>query len=70
MNKIVIVSLFLGLFLVTSVSAYYCINPQEDSPALQDFKMKINRLLLEEDIRNGLTESQIRIKTKLFNLCR
>lgn len=58
-----------GIFIFKSVSAYYCVDPIKDNPSVQDFKMKVNQLAIEQDIKQGLTEEQIITKIKFFNPC-
>ncbi len=65
----VFVLLVLGLLLVSSVSAYYCIRP-EDNDAVKQFKSNMNILALKNDIAtHRLTEEAFNIKIKLFNPC-
>jgi hypothetical protein len=40
MNKYIVIGI-LGLFLVGSVSAYFCIDTQIDNDAVKDFKTKL-----------------------------
>ena len=69
MNKLLIIGV-LGLMLISCVSAYICIHPQEDNPAVQDFKSYINYLSLKQDIEdNHLTEEGLRLKLKYFGPC-
>lgn len=71
MNKMFVVVLVLGLLLISCVSAYICINPQEDNQEVKDFKSKINYLALKQDIyKNNLTEEGFVIKLKYFNPCK
>ena len=59
----------LGLLLVSCVSGYICINPQEDNIAVQEFKAKMNYLALEQDIENGITQDAFQLKIKYFGPC-
>jgi len=59
------VFLILGLLLVSSVSAYYFIQ-EEDKEQVKMFKIKINNLALEEEIKNGVTKEAFQIKYKYF----
>lgn len=71
MVKLVFVALVLGLFLVGGVSAYYCIDTENDNDGVVDFKNKINIIALEEDIKtHDLTEKQFYTKLKYFGPCR
>ena len=69
MNKILIVSLILGLFVIGSVNAYICIDRQNDNISVQEFKYKMNLISLKTDLDNGLTQDAIRLKLKYFNPC-
>ena len=68
MNKFLII-LMLGLLLVGSVSAYYCIQ-EEDNDAVKEFKSKVNILALEQDIENhNITPEAFKLKLKYFGGC-
>jgi hypothetical protein len=64
-----LIFLVLGLVLVSSVSAYYCIY-QEDNQEVKEFKNSLNILSIEKDLTEGLTKEQIKLKLKYFNPCR
>jgi len=68
MNKYLLLGL-IGFFLIGFVSSYICVNPQEDNEAVQEFKMDINKLAIQEDIKSGLTPEGLRIKLKYFGPC-
>ena len=68
MNKLIIFGA-IALLLVGFVSSYICIYPATDNYAVQDFKIKINQLAIQEDIDYGLTEGGLRIKLKYFSPC-
>ena len=60
----------IGLFLVGSVSSYYCINVQEDNEGVIDFKNKVNIIAMKEDIiTHGLTYEAFNLKLKYFGPC-
>jgi hypothetical protein len=67
MNKLLILGI-LGILLIGFVSSYVCVY-QHDSPEVQNFKMRINNIALEQDFENGLTEEGLRIKLKYFSPC-
>ena len=68
MNKLVVFGV-LGLFLVSFVSSYYCIQ-EEDNESVKQFKNNINVLALKQDIKDhDLTEEQFRLKIKYFGPC-
>lgn len=69
MNYYILGIVVVGLLLVGSVSAYVCIY-QEDNDAVKEFKNKLNILSIKEDIKQGMTQEAILIKTKLFNPCK
>lgn len=69
MYKLLVIGV-LGLFLVGIGSSYICIYPETDNQQVQDFKMKINQLAVQEDIDNGITEEGFNIKLKYFSPCR
>jgi len=69
MNKLVILAV-MGLFLIGFVSSYICISPATDNQEVQEFKMNINQLAIQQDIDEGLTEEGLRIKLKYFSPCR
>jgi len=68
MNKLIVVAL-VGLLLMGSVSAYYCIY-EEDNNAVKEFKYRINVIALENDLSNGLTPEAIYLKLKYFSPCK
>ena len=68
MNKIFII-VVIGLLLVGSVSAYFCIK-QEDNDAVKNFKSNMNLLALKKDINNGITPDGLQLKLKYFNPCK
>ena len=64
------VFLLLGLFMVSCVSAYYCIE-EEDNYEVKQFKSNINILSLKQDIQeNHMTKDAIILKLKYFVDCR
>jgi hypothetical protein len=65
-----VLSLLLLITSVAVVSSYYCIYPEEDNPSVQEFKMKLNSLALEEDFKQGLNSKAVMLKLKYFNPCR
>lgn len=68
MNK-VLVLVVLGLFLVSCVSAYYCIE-EKDNSAVKQFKSNMNILAFKQDIKDhNLTEEAFRLKLKYFPNC-
>ncbi len=69
MVKMLVVVLVLGLLLVGSVSAYYCID-NEDNIEVKKFKTNMNILAINNDIqRNNLTEDAFNLKLKYFYKC-
>lgn len=69
MNKLFII-FFICLLLVGSVSAYYCIE-QEDNNEVKEFKSKVNMLALEQDIEShSITQEAFKMKIKYFNRCK
>lgn len=69
MNKIIVLGI-IGLFLISFVSGYICID-KEDNKAVQEFKTRLNYQALLDDIEdNDLTEEGLRIKLKYFGPCR
>ena len=69
MNKLFIIGL-LGVLLIGSVSAYYCID-EKDNEAVKEFKYNINIKALAQDIEShDLTEEQFLTKMKYFSPCR
>lgn len=59
----------LCLLLVGSVSAYYCIQ-EEDNDAVKQFKSDINTLALKDDIKeHSITQEAFKLKIKYFNKC-
>ncbi len=69
MNKMFIVGV-LGLLLVGFASSYICIYPDSDNVSVQEFKININRIAIQEDINKGITEEGLKLKLKYFNPCR
>lgn len=69
MNNFVVLGV-LACFLIGFTSAYICIDPMTDNEEVQEFKMNMNRLALQEDFNNGLTEEGLRLKLKYFSPCR
>ena len=69
MNKLIIVGV-LGLLLVGFASSYICIYPDSDNVSVQEFKININRIAIQEDINKGITEEGLKLKLKYFNPCR
>jgi len=69
MNKTFMIGM-IGLLLVGLSSAYICINPQEDNINIQEFKMNLNNIALEEEINNGITPEALELKLKYFGPCR
>lgn len=63
--KLLFTLLLIGLLIAGTVTAYYHIN-EDDNPAVKEFKSNTNRLALQNDIDNGLTEEGLRIKLKYF----
>lgn len=68
-TKIIFVSLILGLLLVSSVSAYYCIDKESPNTELMEFRAKMNKLFIENELRQGYTMESILIKNELFGGC-
>ena len=68
MNKI-LVFIVLGLFMVSCVTAYYCID-DSDNIEVQEFKAKVNTLAVKSDLANGVTPEAIKLKLKYFSGCR
>jgi len=69
MNKLIVFGV-LGLFLVSFVSSYYCIQ-EEDNEQVKQFKNKVNILALNQDIKDhNLTEKAFKLKIKYFGPCR
>ena len=59
----------MSILLVSSVSAYYCVE-QEDVVGVKVFKTNMNRKALQYDVEeNGLTEEAFNIKLKYFHPC-
>ena len=59
----------LCLLLVGSVSAYYCIE-EEDNNAVKQFKSNINTLALKQDIEShSINIEAFKLKIKYFNKC-
>lgn len=70
MNKLFVIGM-LGLLLVGSVSAYYCIDSTNDNDEVVKFKNTINFLALKNDIKtHNLTEESFNLKLKYFHPCR
>ncbi len=63
-----LIFLVIGLFLVGSVFAYYCIY-EEDNEGVKNFKYNINVISLKNDLDNGLTPEAIKLKLKYFSPC-
>ena len=59
----------MGLFLVSCVSAYMCVNTATDTKPVQEFKMKINNLAIQEEIKKGVTSEVFDMKMKYFGPC-
>ena len=68
-SKFLMVGLFLILLLGSSVAGYSCVY-QTDNPQVQEFKMKLNNLAIQNDLKQGLTEEAIFYKIKYFNPCK
>lgn len=68
MNKILIVSLLIGLFLIGSVSAYYCFS-EKDTISMQEFKSKINKVTINHELSHGVTPEAIKLKHQYFGGC-
>ena len=69
MNKLIVFGI-LVLLLVSCVSAYYCIE-EDDNKSVKEFKSKINILALKEDIyKNKITEEGLFLKLKYFSGCK
>ncbi len=67
--KLIILGI-LGLLLVSCVSAYYCID-EDDNISVKEFKSKINIIALKEDIYNNkMTEEGLMLKLKYFTDCK
>jgi translation elongation factor EF-1alpha len=66
-TKILILSM-VGLLLVSVVSGYICINP-DDNNGVKEFKIKINTLALEQEITKGITPEAFQLKVKYFGPC-
>lgn len=64
MNKILVIAI-LGLMLISSVSAYIFIR-EDDNEQVKMFKSNVNRLALEQEAKNGVTEEAFQIKYKYF----
>lgn len=57
------------LILVGSVSAYICID-NEDNNQVKEFKSRLNILALQNDIaEHNMTEEAFHLKLKYFNPC-
>lgn len=70
MKKVIIVLFLMSIMLVGSVSAYYCIDGQEDNQEVISFKNNVNRLALKQDIAShNLTEEAFYLKLKYFIRC-
>ena len=57
-----------GLLLVSFVSAYICIQP-EDNESVKELKGNMNLKALENDIEKGITPEGFRLKLKYFFKC-
>ena len=69
MNKLIVFGV-LGLFMFSFVSAYYCIQ-EEDNEQVRQFKNNINIIALNQDIKDhNLTEEAFRLKIKYFGPCK
>ena len=65
-----LVFILIGIFVVSSVSAYYCIE-EEDNDAIKQFKSNVNLLALKQDIQDhGITKDELLLKLKYFTGCR
>lgn len=70
MNKNILFSiLVISILLLAGVSAYICVE-DDDVISVKEFKYKVNRLALEQDIESGMTSEGLRLKLKYFTECR
>lgn len=69
MVNISVIVMVVGLLLVGSASAYYCIE-EEDNLEVKQFKSNVNLLAFKQDIqKNSLTREQFETKLKYFSGC-
>lgn len=69
MKRFFIIGIIVLVLLCVSVSAYYCIE-QEDNDAVKQFKSNMNILALKHEIQTyNITPEVLYLKIKYFNPC-
>ena len=67
-GKLLIV-LGIMVLLVGCVSAYYCIQ-EEDNNSVKQFKTNVDFLAIQHDLANGVSPEAIDLKIKYFGPCK